>query len=100
MTKEKITVVMDYRTRDGLADYGFSIEFQTKEGWRVYTIFQPLHQGDDDHSQCPYPGPYLGPYLATDHDGRPYVDWSARLDNLGDAKTVAALWAEISHQRF
>ncbi|MBV9140978.1 MAG: hypothetical protein JO115_08660 [Pseudonocardiales bacterium] len=91
MAKEKITTVMDYRTRDGLADYGFSLEFQPKEGWRVYIVFQPLHRSDDDNSQWPY--------RATDYDGRRYVNWSAKLDNLGDAKTVAALWAEISHQR-
>ena len=85
--------VMNYRTQDGLADYGFSIEYQPKVGWRIYIIFQPLRHGGDDNPQLPY--------QATDHDGRSYVNWLAKLDNLDDAKTVAARWAEISerHQR-
>jgi hypothetical protein len=89
----KIMSVMDYRTQNGLADYGFSIEFQSTVGWRVYIVFQPLYQGNDDNSQWPYRG--------TDRNGRSYVNWSAKLDNLSDAKTVAKLWAEISerHQR-
>ncbi|MGH3830147.1 MAG: hypothetical protein ACRDRS_06775 [Pseudonocardiaceae bacterium] len=82
--------VMDYRTRDGLADYGFSIEFQSTIGWRVYVVFHPLCQDNDDKSQCPY--------QATDHNGRSYVNWPAKLDSLGDAKTVAALWAEINER--
>ncbi|MGH3867511.1 MAG: hypothetical protein ACRDQ4_15500 [Pseudonocardiaceae bacterium] len=83
--------VMDYRTQDGLADYSFSVEFQSDVGWRVYIIFRPPYQDNDDNSQ------WL--YQATDCRGRSYVNWSAKLDNLGDAKTVAARWAEISHQR-
>ncbi len=79
--------VMDYRTQDGLADYGFSIEFQSDAGWRVYIIFQPFHQGHDDSLQLPY--------QSIDGDGRRYVNWSSKLDSLGDAKTVAALWAEL-----
>lgn len=82
--------VMDYRTQDGLADYGFSIEFQSDVGWRVYIVFQPLYQGSDDDSK------WL--YQATDCNGRSYVNWSAKLENLSDAKTVAALWAEISER--
>ncbi len=37
-------VVRDYRTQDGLADYGFSIEFQSDVGWRVYIIFDLPHE--------------------------------------------------------
>jgi hypothetical protein len=83
----KTMVVMGYRTQDGLADYGFSIDFLPRIGWRVYIIFQPFHQSDDDSLHLPY--------QAVDGDGRRYVDWSGKLDNLGDAKTVAALWAEL-----
>ncbi|MGH3720475.1 MAG: hypothetical protein ACRDRI_16850 [Pseudonocardiaceae bacterium] len=79
---------MNYQTRDGLADYGFSIEHKPAVGWRIYIVFQPLRRSNGDNPQVPY--------RATDHDGRSYVNWSARLDNLDDAKTVAALWAEIS----
>lgn len=79
--------VMDYRTQDGLADYGFSIEFQPERGWRVYIIFLPHHQVHDKGVELPY--------QSIDHHGRRYVNWSAKLDTLGDAKTVAALWAEL-----
>lgn len=30
--------VMDYRTRDGLVTYGFSIEPHSGAGWRVYIM--------------------------------------------------------------
>lgn len=39
--------VMDYRTRDGLADYGFSVEFRPAIGWRVYIVFQAQTSGND-----------------------------------------------------
>jgi hypothetical protein len=80
-------VVMDYRTQDRLADYGFSIEFQSDVGWRAYIIFQLSRQGDDDSLSLPY--------QSIDHNGRCYVNWPARIDSLGEAKTVAALWAEL-----
>ena len=79
--------VMVYRTQDGLTNYGFSIDFQPDIGWRVYIVFQPFRQNDDD-------SPLL-PYAATDRAGRRYVNWSEKLDNLGDARTVAAFWAEL-----
>jgi hypothetical protein len=82
-------VVMDYRTRDGLADYGFSIEFQSVLGWRIYIIFETCYQGHNERTQSPY--------QAIDCDGRRYVNWSAKLDSVGDARTVAALWAEITN---
>lgn len=82
--------VLDYRTRDGLADYGFSIEFDPNVGWRVYIVFQPVYLNRDDSVQFPY--------QATDGKGRRYVNWSPKLDSLGDAKTVAALWAELIHR--
>jgi hypothetical protein len=82
--------VLDYRTRDGLADYGFSIEFEPNVGWRVYIVFQPFYPDRDDRVQLPY--------QSTDDKGRHYVSWSPKLDSLGDAKTVAALWAELIHR--
>jgi hypothetical protein len=79
--------VMDYRTRDGRTDYGFSIEFQPGIGWRVYVVFDPFRKGQDDSPSLPY--------QRLDTDGRRYVDWPSQLDNLGDAKTVAGLWVEL-----
>lgn len=83
--------VMDYRTRDGLADYGFSIEFESGVGWRVYIVFQPFREGHDENVQVRM----QLPYQASDRQGRCYVNWSSRIDSLGDAKAVAALWAEL-----
>lgn len=79
--------VMDYRTRDGLVEYGFSIEFEPAGGWRIYIMLDPFCKDQDDTPQLPY--------QSVDNDGRRYVDWSSKLDNLGDAKTVAAVWAEL-----
>lgn len=90
IVKGNTMAIMDYRTQDGLADYGFSIEFQSDAGWRIYIVFQFFRQGDDECTHVPY--------QAIDHDGRCYVNWSAKIDSLGDAKTVAALWAEITHR--
>lgn len=81
--------VMDYRTQDGLADYGFSLEFQSDGSWRVYIIFQPFYRDRDDGLQLPH--------QSIDRNGRCYVNWTSKLDSLGDAKTVAALWAELIH---
>jgi hypothetical protein len=83
-------VVMDYQTRDGLTYYGFSIDFESVRGWRVYIIFQPSYHGNDDSLELPY--------QARDETGRRYVDWSEKIDNLGDAKTVAGLWAEVTQR--
>jgi hypothetical protein len=87
--REKIMAVMDYTTRDGLADYGFSIEFQPDSGWRVYIVFHPSEDNNESRNL---------PYQSIDYDGRRYVDWRAKLDSLGDARTVAALWAELAQR--
>jgi hypothetical protein len=85
--KGNIMTVMNYRTQDGLADYGFSIEYQPGIGWRAYIIFRPLHQDHDENVQFPH--------QSTDDSGRRYVDWAAKVDSLGEARTVAELWAEM-----
>jgi hypothetical protein len=82
--------VMDYRTRDGLADYGFSIDYEPDRGWRVYPVFLPFHQGND--------GDLRLPYQAVDDKGRRYVDWPEQVGSLGEARVVAALWAEIAQR--
>jgi hypothetical protein len=82
----KAVAVVNYQTRDGLAEYGFSVEFQPDKGWRVYIVFQPYRQDEEAGSQLPH--------QSVDSDGRHYVDWPSRIDNLGDARMVAELWAE------
>ena len=81
--------VMNYRTQDGRADYGFSIEFQPDKGWRIYIVFDPFQESAGSNTQLPY--------QAFDHERR-YVDWPPKLDNLGDARTVAELWAELAQR--
>lgn len=81
--------VMSYRTQDGLADYGFSIEFQPSKGWRIYIAFNPFRPGNKNSHDLPY---------QFVEDGRCRVDWPSKLDSLGEAKTVAALWAELAQR--
>ncbi len=81
--------VMHYRTRDGLADYGFAIEYEADGSWRVCIVFQPIYQSHHRNMNLPH--------QSIDDKGRCYVDWPAKIDSLGDAKTVAALWAELIH---
>jgi hypothetical protein len=81
--------VMSYRTQDGLADYGFSIEFESSKGWQIYIVFEPFHAGNNNSHKLPY---------QSVEDGRRRVDWSSKLDSLGEAKTVAALWAELAQR--
>lgn len=82
--------VMEYWTKDGLVDFGFSIEFLSRLGWRVYIILDPFHRGHDHNLDLPY--------QSIDDDGRRYVDWSSTLDSLGDARTVAGIWAELAYR--
>jgi hypothetical protein len=81
--------VMAYRTQDGLADYGFSIEFQSSRGWQVYIIFEPFRESKENRPSLPY--------QSLDGDRRRYVDWPSKVDSLGEAKMVAQLWAELAH---
>ena len=80
---------MDYRTEDGLAHYGFSLEPQPDGSWRVYIMFRPLSHHLDHDLQLPH--------QAVDSNGRSQINWPSKIENLGDAKTVAALWAELVH---
>jgi hypothetical protein len=84
----KLMTVMDYRTRDGLADIGFSIEFQTDTGWRVYIVFDSFYRSGDHDLDLPY--------QSIDRAGRRYVNWAPKIDTLGEAKIVAGIWAELA----
>ncbi|MDT7711601.1 MAG: hypothetical protein QOG46_290 [Pseudonocardiales bacterium] len=44
-----------------------------------------------DHYRCS-----RFPYQSIDRDGRRYVDWSAKIETLGEARVVAELWAELT----
>ena len=82
-------VVMAYKTQDKIAEYGFSIEFLPDAGWRIYIVFRPCLRCEA-HRQSHLP------YQSIDHNGRRYVDWSAKIESLGEARLVAELWAELT----
>jgi hypothetical protein len=78
-----------YRTRDGRADYGFSIEQQPDGTWRTYIVSQPGYgnRASDAHST----------HRLTDGD-RKYVCWDSPLRTLAQAKQVAGLWADATQE--
>ena len=76
---------INYRTADGLADYGFSFE-QTPQGvWRAYITSQPSYgsRNSSGHST----------HRLTDR-GRYYVCWTPEPRTLDDLKQVVKLWAD------
>jgi hypothetical protein len=79
-----------YRTKDGQADYGFSL-VPGKPGWRVYIDSQPNYQGRDESG--------VATHRLCDHDqSRYYVCWTHAIPNLNAAKAVAALWADKTQE--
>jgi hypothetical protein len=83
-------MVVVCHAKNGLAEFGFSIEFQPDIGWRVYIVFDPFRRGRDH--------PLDLPYQSIDNAGRRYVDWSPKIDTLDEAKTVARIWAELAQR--
>ena len=78
-----------YRTQDGRADYGFSVERQSNGTYRPYITSQPGYAGraDDPHST----------HRNSDGD-RKYVCWTHALPSEGEAQQVAAKWADATQQ--
>lgn len=78
-----------YRTRDGAADYKFSLEKQRNGTWRAFIEKQPSYRGraTDAHSTHRLPT-----------RGRTYICWTSPLRSLEEAKRVAALWADKTQQ--
>ena len=78
-----------YRTQDGRADYGFSVERQGNGTYRPYITSQPGYAGraDDPHST----------HRNSDGD-RKYVCWTHALRSEGEAQQVAAKWADATQQ--
>lgn len=76
--------VIYYRTRDGNADYGFSIERVAGDGYRAYIVS----------------GAAFGRY--TPHQlsagGRFYVCWSTPLRSVKAVRVVAARWADATQE--
>ena len=78
-----------YRTKDGLADYHFSIEQEDDGSWRAYILSQPDYRGrpSDCHSTH-----------RLSNDGRHYVCWTKQLRTEHEARQVAAAWADATQR--
>ena len=78
-----------YRTKDGQADYRFSIEQQTDGTYRSFILAQP-----------PYGSRATGPHEThrlTD-GGRRYVCWDRPLRSENEAQSVVARWADATQE--
>ncbi len=82
--------IIYYRTRDGRADYAFSIERHGNNTYRAYIVSQPSYGSRDT-------GPHETHRL-TDSAGRQYVCWTRPLRSEADARGVAAAWADASQE--
>jgi hypothetical protein len=76
-----------YRTNDGRADYGFSLERQTDGSLRPYITSMPSYGSRDTG-------------LHTTHrlseGNRYYVCWSRSLHSEQEVKDVVSLWADLT----
>lgn len=77
-----------YRTRDGRADYGFSIERQADGTYRPYIASQPSYGSRAT-------GAHETHRLSGD-SGRKFVCWNRALRSEEEARSVAALWADAT----
>jgi hypothetical protein len=78
--------IIYYRTCDGRADYGFSIERQPNGSYRPYIISQP--------SYCSRATGAHETHRLTSAGGRVFVCWDRALQSEEAAKKVAARWAD------
>ena len=78
---------VSYRTKDGAANYCFSIERQRNGTFRAYLVLQPRQSVN--HVA----------HLLRDHDGRRFICWDRAVRTAAEARQVAAAWAD-STQRY
>ena len=79
-----------YRTRDGLADYAFSIERQRNRSYRVYIAAQPQYGSR--------PANFAVTHRLSDTSGRHFICWSKAIAHHSQARQVAAAWAEATQR--
>lgn len=77
-----------YRTRDGRADYGFSVERQSDGMYRPYITSQPNYGSRSTGAH--------ETHRLTGSGGRKYVCWDRPLRSEEEANNVAALWADAT----
>ena len=80
-------MLINYRTKDGRADYTFSLEYQDG-GYRAYIVGMPSYGGRSEDIHITH--------RSVDKDRRYYVCWSKPLYTLEDLKKVVALWSDLS----
>lgn len=78
-----------YRTKDGLADYGFSFEQQVNGGWRAYIQSMPSYGSRNTGLHATH--------RLTD-SGRYYVCYDPAPRSEADVRKVAALWANLTQE--
>ena len=84
-----MTFKTNYRTKDGNANYGFSIERLSNGNYRVYIDGQPSYGSRNTGFESTH---------RLSDGGRHYVCWTGALKTLSEAKHVAARWADNTQQ--
>jgi len=87
-SQQSMSRMVYYRTRDGRADYGFSIERQSNGTYRPYITSQPAYGSRSTGAH--------ETHRLTGDGGRKFVCWDRALHSEEEAKTVAALWADAT----
>lgn len=77
-----------YRTRDNRANFLFSFERQPDGCYRAYILRQPGYGR--------LPADLHTTHRLRDGRGRLYVCWTSPLRSEQEARTVAALWADLT----
>lgn len=77
-----------YRTKDGQADYRFSIELRSN-GYRVYILEQPSYRGRSESAWKTH---------RLSHGSPKYICWTERIRSEEEAKAIAANWADRTQE--
>jgi hypothetical protein len=79
-------VELVYRTKDGEADYGFSLEEQPDGSWRAYIVSQPSYRSRGRSLDMTH--------RLADRNGRYFVCWTRSVHSIEEMKEIAVLWAD------
>lgn len=78
-----------YRTKDGLADYGFELVTLPNGTERAYITSQPSYQGRNESSH---------PTHRLSEGSSKYVNWSETVYDRDLIKAIAARWADCTQE--
>ena len=78
-----------YRTKDGRADYYFSIEQQSNGSLRAYITSMPSYgaRANDPHTT----------HRLSDN-GRKYVCWSREIYDENELKSIISVWSDMTQK--